>query len=83
MRARLPPRLSDRVFNPEVYLGHDGIRRFAADVHDVWKTFTWEPTDMIDAGFYRDPSAARRTMASTPSERDGQPQRDDRGRALQ
>jgi hypothetical protein len=75
--------MSDRVFNPEGYLGLDGIRRFVADVHDVWKTFTWEPTDMIDAGFYRDPSAARRTMASTPPERDGPPQRDDRGRALQ
>jgi ketosteroid isomerase-like protein len=38
--------MSDRVFNPEVYLGHDGIRRFMADVHEVWETFTWEPTDV-------------------------------------
>jgi ketosteroid isomerase-like protein len=42
--------MSDRVFNPEVYLGRDGIRRFVADVHDVWETFTWEPTQMIEAG---------------------------------
>ena len=42
--------MSDRIFNPEVYLGPDGIRRFVADVHDVWETFTWEPTDLIEAG---------------------------------
>lgn len=35
--------MSDRVFNPEVYSGHDGIRRFVAEVHEVWETFTWEP----------------------------------------
>ena len=38
--------MSDRVFNPEVYSGHDGIRRFMAEVHEVWETFTWEPTDV-------------------------------------
>jgi ketosteroid isomerase-like protein len=38
--------MSDRVFNPEVYSGHDGIRRFLADVHEVWETFTWEPTEV-------------------------------------
>jgi ketosteroid isomerase-like protein len=38
--------MSDRVFNPEVYLGHDGIRRFIAEVHEVWETFTWEPTEV-------------------------------------
>jgi ketosteroid isomerase-like protein len=38
--------MSDRVFNPEVYLGHDGIRRFMSEVHEVWETFTWEPTDV-------------------------------------
>jgi ketosteroid isomerase-like protein len=38
--------MSDRVFNPEVYLGHDGIRRFMDEVHEVWETFTWEPTDV-------------------------------------
>jgi ketosteroid isomerase-like protein len=42
--------MSDRVFNPEVYLGRDGIRRFVADVHEVWDTFTWEPTDLIEPG---------------------------------
>ena len=42
--------MSDRVFNPEVYSGHDGIRRFVAEVHQVWETFTWEPTDLKEAG---------------------------------
>ena len=41
--------MSDRVFNPEVYVGHDGIRRFMAEVHEVWETFTWEPTDMKES----------------------------------
>jgi ketosteroid isomerase-like protein len=38
--------MSDRVFNPEVYSGHDGIRRFMAEVREVWETFTGEPTDV-------------------------------------
>jgi ketosteroid isomerase-like protein len=38
--------MSDRVFNPEVYSGHDGIRRFMAEVHEVWEAFTWEPTEV-------------------------------------
>jgi len=42
--------MSDRVFNPKVYSGHDGIRRFVAEVHEVWETFTWEPTDVEEAG---------------------------------
>ena len=42
--------MSDRVLNPEVYSGHDGIRRFVAEVHEVWETFTWEPTDVREAG---------------------------------
>ena len=42
--------MSDRVFNPEVYLGHEGIRRFMAEVHEVWETFTWEPTEVKAAG---------------------------------
>jgi ketosteroid isomerase-like protein len=42
--------MSDRVFNPEVYSGHAGIRRFVAEVHEVWETFTWEPTDVKETG---------------------------------
>jgi ketosteroid isomerase-like protein len=42
--------MSDRVFNPDVYTGHDGVRRFMAEVHEVWETFTWEPTEVSEAG---------------------------------
>jgi ketosteroid isomerase-like protein len=42
--------MSDRIFNPAVYMGHEGIRRFVADVQEVWETFTWEPTDLKEAG---------------------------------
>jgi ketosteroid isomerase-like protein len=41
--------MSDRVFNPDVYSGHDGIRRFLAEVHEVWETFTWEPTELMES----------------------------------
>jgi ketosteroid isomerase-like protein len=42
--------MSDRVFNPAVYEGHDGIRRFYAEVHDVWESYVWEPEELIQAG---------------------------------
>jgi ketosteroid isomerase-like protein len=42
--------MSDRVFNPAVYSGHGGIRRFIDEVRDVWETFTWDPTEFEEAG---------------------------------
>jgi len=42
--------MSDRVFNPVVYEGHDGIRRFYAEVQDVWEIYVWEPEQLIDSG---------------------------------
>jgi ketosteroid isomerase-like protein len=42
--------MSDRVFNPAVYEGHDGIRRFYAEVQDVWESYVWEPEQLIDSG---------------------------------
>ena len=42
--------MSDRVFNPAVYEGHDGIRRFYAEVQDVWENYVWEPEQLIDSG---------------------------------
>ena len=42
--------MSDRVFNPAVYDGHEGIRRFYAEVRDVWETYVWEPEELIDMG---------------------------------
>jgi ketosteroid isomerase-like protein len=38
--------MSDRVFNPAVYEGHEGIRTFLSDVKEVWVTFTWEPVEI-------------------------------------
>jgi len=42
--------MSDRVFNPAVYDGHEGIRAFYAEVMDVWERFTWEVTDVEEHG---------------------------------
>jgi ketosteroid isomerase-like protein len=41
--------MSDRVFNPAVYEGHDGIRRFYSDVWDVWESVTWEPEKFLQS----------------------------------
>jgi hypothetical protein len=41
--------MSDRVFNPAVYDGHDGIRRFYAKVCEVWASYIWEPEELIEA----------------------------------
>jgi ketosteroid isomerase-like protein len=42
--------MSDRVLNPAVYEGHDGIRRFYAEVRDVWASYTWEPEELVESG---------------------------------
>jgi ketosteroid isomerase-like protein len=42
--------MSDRVLNPAVYEGHDGIRRFYAEVRDVWASYTWEPEKLVESG---------------------------------
>ena len=41
--------MSDRVFNPAIYEGHDGIRDFYSEVRDVWESYVWEPEDLIEA----------------------------------
>ena len=38
--------MSDRVFNPAVYEGHEGIRAFHREVMEVWESFTWEVTEI-------------------------------------
>jgi hypothetical protein len=43
--------MSDRVFNPAVYEGHEGIRRFHSEVRDVWQSYVWEPEELIEMGF--------------------------------
>jgi len=42
--------MSDRVLNPAVYEGHEGIRQFVAEVHEAWETFTWEPEELVESG---------------------------------
>jgi ketosteroid isomerase-like protein len=48
--ARFRLDMSDRVFNPAVYEGHDGIRRFYAEVREVWESYVWEAEELIEAG---------------------------------
>jgi ketosteroid isomerase-like protein len=33
--------MSERVFNPDTYRGHDGIRRFYEGVTDAWESYQW------------------------------------------
>jgi ketosteroid isomerase-like protein len=40
--------MSDRVLNPAVYEGHEGIRRFYDEVSEVWKSFSWEPLEISE-----------------------------------
>ena len=40
---------SERVFNPDVYEGHDGIMRWRAEVGEVWESYRNEPLDLIEA----------------------------------
>ena len=42
--------MSDRVFNPATYRGHDGIRQFHSEVLEVWEHYVWEPEQVIDQG---------------------------------
>jgi ketosteroid isomerase-like protein len=40
--------MSDRVFNPAIYEGHEGIRRFYAEVREVWEKYVWEVEELIE-----------------------------------
>ena len=40
--------LSERVFNPAVYEGYDGIMRWRADVGDVWDSYRSEPEEFLE-----------------------------------
>ena len=40
--------LSDRVFNPAVYEGYEGIMRWRAEVDDVWESYQMEPEEFFD-----------------------------------
>jgi ketosteroid isomerase-like protein len=34
--------MSERVFNPDTYKGHDGVRRFYDGVMDAWESYRWD-----------------------------------------
>jgi len=40
--------LSERVFNPAVYDGYEGVMRWRADVRDVWESYRSEPEEFFD-----------------------------------
>src|SRR5436305_14039231 len=40
--------LSERVFNPAVYEGYEGVLRGRADVGDVWESYRSEPEAFFD-----------------------------------
>jgi len=42
--------MSRRTFNPDVYEGHEGLRRFRRERDEVWEEFLVTPERMIDAG---------------------------------
>lgn len=42
--------MSERVFNPATYRGHDGIRRFYREVREIWEEFHWDPEEFHESG---------------------------------
>jgi ketosteroid isomerase-like protein len=42
--------LSERVFNPAVYEGYEGIMRWRAEVGEVWESYRSEPEAFFDGG---------------------------------
>src|SRR5512132_3332289 len=42
--------LSRNVFNPDVYRGHEGFRRYVEAVEEAWEDFEGTPLEFIDWG---------------------------------
>ena len=42
--------MSERVFNPDTYRGHDGIRRFYEGVSEAWESYRWDVEETRVAG---------------------------------
>jgi ketosteroid isomerase-like protein len=53
--------LTERVLNPGSYRGVEGFRQWAAELSEVWKEWTMEPEDIVEAG----------DRSSSPSVREG------------
>jgi ketosteroid isomerase-like protein len=41
--------MTERVFNPDVYEGHEGLRRFNRDLSEVWEEFQLEVEDLLES----------------------------------
>ena len=42
--------LSERIFNPATYSGHEGAMQFWHEIQEVWETWASEPTQLFEAG---------------------------------
>src|SRR4051794_13342284 len=42
--------MTERVFNPDTYQGHEGIRRFYEGVQDAWESYHWTVEETPVAG---------------------------------
>ena len=42
--------LTDRIFNPATYHGHEGIEQFWNEVQEIWEEWITEPDELLDAG---------------------------------
>ena len=42
--------MSERIFNPDIYRGHAGIRRFYKGVEDAWESYRWDIEDTRVSG---------------------------------
>lgn len=40
----------ERVFNPDTYRGHAGVRRFVEGVQDAWESYQWDVEKTLVAG---------------------------------
>jgi len=42
--------MTERVFNPDIYKGSDGVRRFLEGVRDAWESYHWSVEETLVAG---------------------------------
>jgi ketosteroid isomerase-like protein len=42
--------LSRNFFNPDIYRGHEGLRRYVEVVDEMWEDFDARPTELIEVG---------------------------------
>jgi ketosteroid isomerase-like protein len=42
--------MTARVFNPDMYEGYDGLRRYLVDLREVWEDVAFEPHELIEEG---------------------------------